>query len=122
MNDAIPLMNDEEIIACLLSEREFAIRGEELAQGLFARVVAVAELPDGYGFQFADEPATLAELTALIAAERRCCPFLAFELVFDPHNGPVWLRMRGSPRVKAFVAEAFVSRVAGSDASAALLP
>ena len=114
--------DNEEFIACRLSEREFAIRGEELAQGIFSRVEALAELPDGYGFRFANDPATVAELTALIAAERRCCPFLAFELAFEAHNGPVWLRMRGSSRVKAFVAEAFVSRIAVNDASAALLP
>ena len=38
---------DDEVIACLLSEREFAIRGDELAGGLFTAVEEIAELPDG---------------------------------------------------------------------------
>jgi hypothetical protein len=103
---------DDEIIACLLSEREYAIRGEEIAGGLFAAVEEVAELPDGYGFRFAGDGGRVESLLELIAAERRCCPFLSFELAFEPHGGPLWLRMRGSPPVKAFIAEAFTSRVA----------
>jgi hypothetical protein len=103
---------DGEVIACLLSEREAAIRGEELAAGLFAQVAEVVELPDGYAFRFAGGESELTGLLELIVAERRCCPFLTFELAFEPHGGPLWLRMRGSPRVKAFIAETFTSRVA----------
>jgi hypothetical protein len=104
--------NDKELIACLLSERAFAIRGEELAQGLFSRVEETVELPDGYEFRFVSDPAILDQLLEFIAAERRCCPFLAFELAFAAHGGPLWLRLRGSPPVKAFTAETFVARVA----------
>jgi hypothetical protein len=102
---------DEELIACLLSERDYAIRGDELASGLFAVVEEIVELPDGYAYRFADD-GHLSALLEFIAAERHCCPFLTFEIAFEPHAGPLWLRMRGSPRVKAFVAEAF-NRVAG---------
>ena len=106
---------DDEVIACLLSERDYAIRGEELATGLFAAVEEVAELPDGYGYRFSSDGGHLAPLLAFIEAERRCCPFLTFELAFEPHGGPIWLRLRGTPRVKAFIAEAFNSRVALDD-------
>src|SRR5687768_1792446 len=102
----------DEVIACLLSEREAAIRGEELAGGLFAAVDEVVELPDGYAYRFAGADSPLESLLEFIAAERRCCPFLSFEIAFEPHGGPLWLRMRGSPRVKAFIAEAFTIRVA----------
>lgn len=103
---------DDEVIACLLSERDYAIRSEGLASGLFAAVDEVVELPDGYAYRFAGADSPLESLLEFIAAERRCCPFLTFELAFEPHGGPLWLRMRGSPRVKAFIAEAFTSRVA----------
>ena len=107
MTDPVAVEQDE-VIACLLSERDYAIRSEELAGGLFAPVDEVVELPDGYAYRFAAAESSLESLLAFITAERRCCPFLAFE----PHGGPLWLRMRGSPRVKAFIAEAFNSRVA----------
>ena len=103
---------DDEVIACLLSERDFAIRSEELAGGLFAAVDEMVELPDGYAYRFSGADSPLESLLEFITAERRCCPFLAFEIAFEPHGGPLWLRMRGSPQVKAFIAEAFSSRVA----------
>jgi hypothetical protein len=101
----------DDVIACLLSEREAAIRGEELAGGLFAAVEEVAELPDGYGYRFSSDGSQLEPLLEFIAAERRCCPFLTFELAFEPHGGPLWLRLLGPPPVKAFIAEAFNSRI-----------
>jgi hypothetical protein len=112
MTELAATERDEEIIACLLSEREYAIRGEELAGGLFAAVEEIAELPDGYEYRFANDD-YLPALLEFIAAERRCCPFLTFEIAFEPHGGPLWLRLRGSPRVKAFVAEAFNTRPGG---------
>ena len=110
MTDPV-IAEQDEVIACLLSEREYAIRGEEIAGGLFAAVEEVAELSDGYGYRFSGDGSQLEPLLAFIAAERRCCPFLTFEIAFEPYGGPLWLRMRGSPRVKAFIAEAFNSRI-----------
>ena len=110
MTDSVVTAQDD-VIACLLSEREAAIRGEELAGGLFAAVEEVAELLDGYGYRFPSDSTQLEPLLAFIAAERRCCPFLTFELAFEPHGGPLWLRLRGSPQVKAFIAEAFNTRI-----------
>ena len=103
---------DEEVIACLLSERDYAIRSQELTGGLFTTVEEVVELPDGYAYRFAGGDSPLEWLLEFIAAERRCCPFLSFEIAFEPHGGPLWLRMSGSPRVKAFIAEVFTTRVA----------
>ncbi len=111
MTDPV-IAEQDEVIACLLSEREYAIRGEEIAGGLFAAVEEVAELPDGYGYRLSGDDSQLEPLLAFIAAERRCCPFLTFEIAFEPYGGRLWLRMRGSPRVKAFIAEAFTIRVA----------
>jgi hypothetical protein len=110
--ESVMAAQDDEVIACLLSEREAAMRGEELAGGLFAAVGEITEFPDGFAYRFASDGSQLEPLLAFIEAERRCCPFLTFELAFEPHGGPLWLRLRGSPRVKAFIAETFNSRVA----------
>ena len=109
-----PETRDEEVIACLLSKRQAAIRGEELAAGLFAQVEAVEELPGGFGDRFAQAETRVLALLDFNAAERRCCPFLSLELAFEAHGGPLWLRLRGSPRVKAFIAETFTTRVVGT--------
>ncbi len=105
-----PETTDEatEAVACLLSEREQAVRGDELGLELFSRVDEVAELPDGYAYRFPAEEAWTHTLLGFVAAERRCCPFLTFELAFEPHGGPLWLRLRGSAEIKRFVRETFV--------------
>ena len=104
---------DDEVIGCLLSERDYAIRSEELSGGLFASVEELVELPDGYAYRFAGADSPLETLLEFITAERRCCPFLSFEIAFELYGGSLWLRMRGSPRVKAFIAETFNTRVVG---------
>ena len=42
-------------------------------------------------------------LLDLINSERQCCQFFRFELSFEPQQGPVWFRVRGSEQVKAFL-------------------
>jgi hypothetical protein len=97
--------NDD--LACLLSEREMAERGDLLARKLFPGVEAVEELPDGFAYRFPGDETWTTNVLAFVAAERRCCPFFTFELVFTPHAGPLWLRIRGSAAIKAFVGEHF---------------
>ena len=123
-NEATATERDEEVIACLLSEREYAIRGEELAEGLFTAAEEIAELADGYAYRFSGDDDRLQALLEFIAAERRCCPFLTFELAIESHGGPLWPRLRGSPGVKAFIAEAFTVRPdeTGKMPSASRLP
>ena len=53
----VDTVQDEEVVACLLSERERAMRGDELGRELFAHVEAIEELADGYAYRFpAGEP------------------------------------------------------------------
>ena len=105
-----------ETIACLLSEREMAERGEFLARELFPGVEVVEELADGYGYRFPGNAVWTAKVLDFVAAERKCCPFFTFEVVFTPHGESLWLRMRGSEAIKAFVRD----RLHGADGLVAL--
>jgi len=58
-----------------------------------------ADLADGYGFRF--EAGTLKELMQFIDNERKCCPFMQFELLISPDSGPLWLRMTGPDGTRA---------------------
>lgn len=98
---------DKEVIACLLSERDQAQRADEAHQDLFPGLLAVEELPDGYGYQFPADDEWTAKVMAVVAAERQCCPFFTFEVVFEPHARGLWLRFRGSEAIKTFVRENF---------------
>ena len=54
-----------------------------------------ADLPDGYAFRFAAED--FAAIAQFVANERKCCPFVRFEVTVGEAAGPVWLRMTGAP-------------------------
>jgi hypothetical protein len=106
VTDDVPTTAND-VIACNLNEREMAERGDLLARELFPGVGAVEELPDGYAYRFPGDEIWTTSVLAFVAAERRCCPFFSFELVFTPHGGPLWLRIRGSAAIKAFVHDNF---------------
>lgn len=59
------------------------------------------EVPDGYAFRFM--PEALDDLARFVSNERKCCPFLTFELTVAPANGPVWLRLTGPEGTRAFL-------------------
>ncbi len=105
-----PIRDREIPIACALSGRDLDGRRDEV-QDLIAAAAEVAELPDGYAFRFPAEDPWPARLLAFVQAERRCCPFFTFELVFEPNQGPLWLRLRGSAAIKAFVRDTFPTPV-----------
>jgi hypothetical protein len=98
---------EEDVIACLLSEREQAQRAEEAHQNLFPGMLAIEELADGYGYKFPADDEWTAKVMAVVAAERQCCPFFTFEVAFEPHGRGLWLRFRGSEKIKTFVRENF---------------
>ena len=107
MNDTQQEAVAEEVIACLLSEREQAVRADEVGRDLFGHVEAVEELADGFAYRFPAGEQWAEKLTEFVSFERRCCPFATYELAFTPHQGPVWLRVRGSAAVKDFVRQEF---------------
>ena len=103
-----PIPDREIPIACALSGKDLDGRRDEV-QDLIAAADEVAELPDGYAFRFPAEDPWPARLLTFVQGERRCCPFFAFEIAFEPGLGPLWLRLRGAEGVKAFVENTFLT-------------
>lgn len=60
---------------------------------LLQRAVERVDLHGGYAFRFAAE--ALPAVSRFIENERKCCPFIAFELAVAENSGPLWLRMTG---------------------------
>jgi hypothetical protein len=100
-------MTEREInnaeIACSLLGPELAARKEAITRDLFAYAERVDELPDGYAYQFPADGPWPAKVLEFVEVERQCCPFFTFELVFEPNDGSLWLRLRGSEEIKAFI-------------------
>jgi hypothetical protein len=65
-----------------------------LARKLFhERAEERATLPNGYAIRFC--PDALEAVARFVANERKCCPFMSFEVTLAPESGPLWLRMTG---------------------------
>jgi len=97
-------MNEENEIACRLLGPEFAARKEKITRELFAHAEEAIERVDGYAYRFPGEAPWPATVLDFIEAERECCPFLHFEVAFEPNHGPLWLTLRGPGEVKSFIA------------------
>ena len=97
--------NGDLPIACLLPEAELAQRREQLTSAVYAGVTATHELADGYELVFPGQAVWLTRLTEFVNFERVCCPFLTFELLLPPNQGPIQLRIRGSVEIKAYLKE-----------------
>jgi len=99
-------------LACTLIGPEKTDRLRGLAQLLSQRLGDVKHLEDGYELAYPGTETMIATVTEFITLERECCPFLTFELVLDPHSGPLTLRIHGPPGAKEFL-RAEVAAVGG---------
>ena len=89
-------------VGCSLCGDQLSARMQVVAS-VFAGSEEYRELPDGYEFRFPWTTEWAMRLTEFIANERNCCTFFKFELVFEPNQGPVWLRLRGGENAKEFI-------------------
>jgi hypothetical protein len=65
-----------------------------LARRLFAEVAESREpLPDGYVFRLPAD--ALGSVAQFVANERKCCPFMRFEIVVSAESDSIVLRMTG---------------------------
>jgi hypothetical protein len=89
-------------ISCDVSAIDPAKRAEQaaLAEGIFASVLEVKELANGYGFRLPLEASMIVNLGQWIAYERLCCPFFTFTIVIGE---ALWLELSGTPEVKVYI-------------------
>ena len=97
------MADDSEPVTCSLDPEELKTRQGSLLPGLAPHVKAINETPDGYEFEFAASREILARLVEVIDAERQCCRFLKFELIVEPADGPVKLKLGGPPGTREFL-------------------
>ena len=81
-------------IACSLSPTALASRGERWRRLIARSGLGRDETPDGLRLRLRADPGAAAELTALAAAERKCCPWA--EWAVEPGDGEIALVVRSS--------------------------
>lgn len=102
-----PRPSDETPIACDLS-----VLGDPEAHGqhfeaLFAEREEVRKIDGGYAIRFPGGIGYAEHMLDFIRRERQCCPFLTFEIAFEPEGRGIWLYMGGSDRVAAYLTSQF---------------
>jgi hypothetical protein len=68
------------------------------------------ELKDGYAWRFSAED--FERIARFVANDRKCCPFVTFELTIEPGAGPVRLRMTGPEGTRAVLLDGLDSSTA----------
>lgn len=77
-------------------------RRETLIEDLMPEA-QIKELTDGYEFTWATDPQAYNKVVEFVGLERRCCPFLDFELHVSGPNDPVVMVLVGDEDTKKFV-------------------
>lgn len=90
-------------LACNLPDDEQAERRKRLDEELISGIQEIKELADGYAFRFPGGEEWASRIFDFTLFERRCCPFLTFELTLNGDGGPIWLGLRGGPEIKKFL-------------------
>ena len=83
-------------VACVPSAIPAAERQAHFALGRDLMQTQAKErvvLPNGYAIRFAAD--AFEAVARFVANERKCCPFMSFEITLDSALGPLWLRMTG---------------------------
>jgi len=97
-------LKEKIALACKLTDREQIKRMNELHQTIFKKVDKAVEHPKNYELIFQHPDSTLTvEIAEFIHFERFCCPWLLFQLSFQPNEGPISLKMGDSPETKEMV-------------------
>jgi hypothetical protein len=94
---------DHMPVACALGTAELGEREATLLAQFSSGVLETQELEDGYAFHLSGDANSVRLVAELMAAERECCPFLAFELATAPRKGPIILRVTGPAGTKEFL-------------------
>lgn len=111
----VPVLLAVGVVATQTTEPPFACRANALdktqrkrQQKLIELVRRSAqetrELPDGFAFRLATDPALFQQAAEWVGLERRCCPFIHFTLEWK-RDDTVWIAFTGAPGVKDFLAE-----------------
>lgn len=102
-------MKNELPIACNLNALNNAEQGRraELSARLQKSVRAILPIPSGYTFRLPSDDQTLLEVAEFISFERRCCPFLSFQISLNESDEAITVQLTGRHGVKEFLAAEF---------------
>ncbi len=90
-------------LCCGLTGNDEVAARHDMINALGAAALERQELPDGFAIRFPGDELMCGKLAKFIVFERVCCPFLSFNLDFEPNHGPIWMRVQGPTGAKEFI-------------------
>jgi hypothetical protein len=100
---------DEVVIACNPNAVPAEMREQWVETGMqvYASVLEVQHLPDGFTFRLPTDSVMLLKVATYISNERLSCAFIHFTLEVEPYGGSFWLRLTGGEGVKEYMRSVF---------------
>lgn len=105
-----PSPSDDTPIACDLSVLEDPERHKTRSEALFADREEIREVSGGIAIRFSGTMDSAERVLDFVRRERQCCPFLTFEVVFEPEARGVWLVLGGDEEVASYIQGQLASR------------
>lgn len=97
-------LKEKIALACKLTDKDQIKRMQQLHQTLFKKIDKTIENATSYELVFQHPDSTLSkDLFDFIQFERLCCPWLNFQLTYQPGEGPVSLKIGNSVETKEMV-------------------
>ncbi|MFB6098745.1 MAG: hypothetical protein ABEK84_06485, partial [Salinibacter sp.] len=91
-----PTPSDDTPIACDLSAIDDREQHKTHAEALFAERQETRAVPGGVALRFPGTMDFAERILDFVRGERQCCPFLTFELIFEPEERGLWLLLGGN--------------------------
>lgn len=94
-------LKEKITLACILTDKDQIKRMNELHQAIFKKADKAVEHANSYELLFNKPDSSLnKELFEFIHFEQLCCPWLKFQVSFEPGNGSVSLKLGNSAETK----------------------
>lgn len=102
-----PTPSPETSIACDLSVLDDPETHRDRFESLFEQREEIRKASGGLAIRFPSSMALAERILDFIRRERQCCPFLTFEVAFEPEERGIWLYMGGTERVENYITQEF---------------
>ena len=99
--------SDETPIACDLSVLDDPEAHDRRSNALFDDRLEMRRVKGGYALRYPAAMDYAERILDFIRHERRCCPFLTFEIAFEPEGRGIWLYFGGDERVEEYLTSQF---------------
>jgi len=74
---------------------------------LFGEREETREVDGGVALRFPGEARYAERILDFVEGERQCCPFLTFEITFEPEERGIWLFLGGGEQAEAYIKSQF---------------